>query len=97
MTQTSLHHRSVGGQGGQDVNQLAKENIADPVGAVSPMLGAALTAFGVIHSVEPSGGVYLPWQLDDASRTVAWQFTAAYAVLAVLIGALSLQRKETPT
>jgi len=61
------------------------------------LLGAALTAFGVIHSVEPSGGVYLPWQLGDASRTVAWQFTAAYAVLAVLIGALSLQRKETPT
>jgi len=58
------------------------------------LLGAAMTAFGVIHSVEPSGGVYLPWLLDEASRAVAWQFTAAYVVLAIVIGVLSLQRKD---
>jgi AGZA family xanthine/uracil permease-like MFS transporter len=58
------------------------------------LLGAAMTAFGVIHSVEPSGGVYLPWLLGEASRAVAWQFTAAYVVLAIVIGALSLQRRD---
>jgi|GEM_PF-2506872 len=32
------------GEAIEPINKLAKENIADPVGAVSPMLGAALTA-----------------------------------------------------
>lgn len=60
------------------------------------LLGAVLTAFGVIHSVEPSGGIYLPWTLSGRASEVAWQFAAAYAVLAVLIGALSLRRDAVP-
>ena len=54
------------------------------------LLGAALSVFGVIHSVELSGGIYLPWQLDDASRQLVWQFAGAYAVLAVVLVALSV-------
>ncbi|QNK02232.1 hypothetical protein [Dyella telluris] len=54
------------------------------------LLGAALSLFGVIHSVELSGGIYLPWKLDEATRQLVWQFTAAYAVLAVVLVALSL-------
>lgn len=51
--------------------------------------GAALTLFGVIHSVEPSGGLYLPWALSGTARTLALQFTAAYGALAVVIALLS--------
>jgi len=60
------------------------------------LIGAALTAFGVIHSVEPSGGVYFPWLLEGSARSVALQFTAAYVVLAVVFGLLSLQKREAP-
>jgi adenine/guanine/hypoxanthine permease len=58
------------------------------------LIGAALTAFGVIHSVEPSGGVYLPWLLEGSPREVALQFTAAYVVLAAVLAALSLQKSD---
>ncbi|MEO7431374.1 MAG: hypothetical protein ABIR62_05010, partial [Dokdonella sp.] len=44
------------------------------------LLGAVLTAFGVIHSVEAAGGIYLPWNLEGMAREVAVQFTAAYVV-----------------
>jgi len=57
------------------------------------LLAAALTAFGIIHSVHPQGGIYLPWHLDGLAATIAWQFTAAYVVLAVFLAGLSLQRK----
>jgi adenine/guanine/hypoxanthine permease len=56
------------------------------------LIGAGLTAFGIIHSVEPGGGVYLPWLLEGSLREVALQFTAAYVVLAIVMGALSLQQ-----
>ena len=64
-----------------------------PAAAVATLLaGALLTLFGVIHSVEPGGGLYLPWNLEGVARTLAFQFTAAYAVLAAVVGLLSLQR-----
>lgn len=53
-------------------------------------LGGVLTAFGVIHSVQPIGAVYLPWLLDPASRALVWQFVGAYGALAVVLGLLSL-------
>ncbi len=56
------------------------------------MIGAGLTLFGIIHSVLPSGGIYLPWNLPELSRGIALQFSAAYALLAVLMLALSMQR-----
>ena len=59
------------------------------------LVGALLTACGVIHSIDPAGAVYLPWQLDPASRTVVAQFAGAYVVLAAILVALSLQRPRT--
>ena len=56
------------------------------------VLCAALTAFGVIHSVDPRGGVYLPWTLEGLRAVIAGQFAGAYAVLALLLAALSWQR-----
>jgi AGZA family xanthine/uracil permease-like MFS transporter len=60
------------------------------------LLGAALSLFGVIHSVQLSGGIYLPWQLDAASRLLVWQFAGAYAVLAVVLVALSVSASSRP-
>jgi adenine/guanine/hypoxanthine permease len=56
------------------------------------LVGAVLTLFGVIHSVEPSGGLYLPWTLTGAARSLAFQFAEAYVALAVVLGLLGLQR-----
>ncbi|KAF1692167.1 hypothetical protein CSC62_14765 [Pseudoxanthomonas jiangsuensis] len=56
------------------------------------LLAAALTLFGIVHSVDPRGGIYLPWNLEGLRATIAWQFAAAYAVLAALLGLLSLQK-----
>ncbi|HSE11215.1 MAG TPA: hypothetical protein VLB69_01155, partial [Rudaea sp.] len=52
------------------------------------LLGALLTAFGVIHSIEPSGGIYLPWSLAASGRFLVAQFTGAYLVLAAILLAL---------
>ena len=56
------------------------------------LLGGALTVFGVIHSVELSGGIYLPWQLAPAARAEVMQFAGAYLALALVLLVLSLQR-----
>jgi len=55
-------------------------------------VAAALSAFGVIHSTDPRGGIYLPWQLEGLRQAITLQVTAAYAVLAVVIGLMSLQK-----
>ena len=54
------------------------------------LLGGALSLFGIIHSVQLSGGIYLPWLLDDASRLLVWQFAGAYLVLALVLVLLSV-------
>lgn len=56
------------------------------------LLGGGLTLFGLIHSVEPTGDVYLPWLLEAGSRALVWQFAGAYGVLAGVLLLLSLQR-----
>lgn len=58
------------------------------------VLGALLTVFGIIHSVDPAGSIYLPWHLAESARLLVWQFAAAYLVLASTLFALSLL---TPT
>ena len=63
-----------------------------------PIALAALTLFGFIHSVDPRGGIYLPWELAGLPKVIMWQFAGAYAALAVLLGLLSLQKpEERPT
>ena len=60
------------------------------------LVAALFTLFGVIHSVIPSGGIYVPWQLEGLAATICWQFTGAYLALAALMGVLALQRRPTP-
>ena len=50
--------------------------------AASLLACAALSLFGFIHSVTPSGGVYWPWTIGS---TLPYQWSAAYAAFAVLI------------
>jgi AGZA family xanthine/uracil permease-like MFS transporter len=65
--------------------------------AVTTLLaGALLTLFGVIHSVDPGGGLYLPWSLAGVGRTLALQFAAGYLVLAAVVALLSLLPQRTP-
>ena len=66
----------------------------EPVHVLTALLaGALLTLFGIIHSVDPRGGIYLPWDVEGLRATILWQFAGAYAAMAVLLGALSLQKK----
>ncbi|MFT4255671.1 MAG: hypothetical protein QM599_01695 [Pseudoxanthomonas sp.] len=55
------------------------------------LVAAAFTLFGVIHSVDPRGGVYWPWTLHGLRAAIVWQFAGAYVVLAVVLWLLSLQ------
>ncbi|MEX1829150.1 hypothetical protein [Luteibacter sp. CQ10] len=57
-------------------------------------LGGVLTLFGIIHSVDPVGTVYLPWMLDVGQRGLVWQFVAAYGALAVVLAGLSLSSRR---
>jgi adenine/guanine/hypoxanthine permease len=54
--------------------------------------------FGIIHSAAPNGNMYLPWHLGGLERSLAFQFTTAYLVLALIVLALSFTRgaKEPP-
>ena len=52
---------------------------------------AVFSLFGVIHSVEPAGGLYLPWAL---SGNLSWRLAGGYAALAILL--LTLSRFGTP-
>lgn len=56
------------------------------------LFGALLTLFGFIHSVDPRGGIYLPWALSGLPKAILWQFFGAYVALAALLGLLGLQK-----
>jgi AGZA family xanthine/uracil permease-like MFS transporter len=53
--------------------------------AVSLLACAALSLFGFIHSVLPTAGIYFPWAV---ASDLPWHWSAAYALLAVVILAL---------
>ena len=65
------------------------------VGAL--LIGAAFTAFGVMHSAHPQGGLYWPWALEGRTLSLMLQFTAAYLTLAALLALLSLTNRTTKT
>jgi AGZA family xanthine/uracil permease-like MFS transporter len=50
--------------------------------AVTLAVCGALALFGFIHSVLPTGGIYLPWR---AGSTLPWHWAVAYVALAMLI------------
>jgi len=53
--------------------------------AVVLAAAAALSLFGLIHSVLPSGGVYLPWSGSLLGSHLPYHWAAGYALLAGLI------------
>jgi AGZA family xanthine/uracil permease-like MFS transporter len=58
--------------------------------ALSFVACAVLTAFGVIHSVAPDGGVYWPWAAPDP-RVFEW--VGGYLIVAATIAALSFSKE----
>jgi AGZA family xanthine/uracil permease-like MFS transporter len=59
------------------------------------LVAAALSFFGFMHSVLPTGGIYLPWSI--ASR-LPYHWALGYALLAVVLLGLSRTRafRDTP-
>jgi len=55
---------------------------------------AGFTFFGVIHSASPDGNMYLPWNLSAPGNQIPYQFTAAYALIAVVVLALSFTKQS---
>jgi AGZA family xanthine/uracil permease-like MFS transporter len=53
---------------------------------------AALSVFGLIHSVLPTGGVYLPGSAALEGSTLPYRWAAGYAMFAVLVMLLSRTR-----
>jgi AGZA family xanthine/uracil permease-like MFS transporter len=53
---------------------------------ITLLICAGLSLFGFIHSVLPSGGVYLPWAVNS---NLPWHWAAAYSGLAVVLLLLS--------
>jgi hypothetical protein len=53
---------------------------------VTLLICAALSLFGFIHSVLPSGGIYLPWTVTSS---LPFHWAAGYAGLAVVLLVLS--------
>ena len=48
-------------------------------------IAAALSLFGLIHSVLPSGGVYVPWSDALLGSGVPYHWAAGYAALAAMV------------
>jgi AGZA family xanthine/uracil permease-like MFS transporter len=66
---------------------LIDHRIARAVAALSAC--ALLSAFGLIHSVLPTGGIYLPGSAALAGSKAPWHWTAAYLTLALMLAALA--------
>src|SRR3546814_14094417 len=49
------------------------------------LVAAALALFGLIHSVDPRGGVYLPRELQGLPAVVVGRFVGAYGGLAEVL------------
>jgi AGZA family xanthine/uracil permease-like MFS transporter len=57
------------------------------LGRAAAVLGVAavLALFGLIHSVLPTGGIYLPWQAALLGSRTPYHWSAAYTVLALTV------------
>jgi AGZA family xanthine/uracil permease-like MFS transporter len=56
--------------------------------ATTLALCSALSLFGVIHSVLPTGGIYLPWSAALRGSVAPYHWAASYALVALMIVAL---------
>lgn len=58
---------------------------------------AALSLFGLIHSILPTGGIYLPWGTSVQGSHTPYHWAAAYlAFAAMVVGFGSLDRTKQP-
>ncbi len=55
---------------------------------------SALSFFGVIHSVLPTGGIYLPWSAALHGSVAPYHWAASYALVAAMIVALGATRRS---
>ncbi|MDQ5988211.1 MAG: hypothetical protein CSYNP_03969 [Syntrophus sp. SKADARSKE-3] len=67
------------------------------VSAAYLLLLAGFTFFGIVHSAMPDGSMYFPWTLSAMAKQIPYQFTLAYAVLAVLLIFLSFTKDSKLT
>ena len=51
-----------------------------------------LSCFGLIHSILPTGGIYLPWSHELGLSTFHYQWAAAYGLLAAVLWMLSFTK-----
>ena len=60
------------------------------IGAAAVTLGAAavLSLFGLIHSVLPTGGIYVPWSAALLGSRIPYHWAAAYVAVALMLMAL---------
>lgn len=67
--------------------------------AGAAFLAAVFTAFGVIHSVLPSAGMYLPWSLPDAGGTEAlvMRLSTAYLIAGIVLFLFSFSKEDPIT
>ena len=62
--------------------------------SVTLAICSALSFFGVIHSVLPTGGIYLPWSAALHGSVAPYHWAAAYALVAVMIVGLGATRRS---
>ena len=63
--------------------------------SVTLAICSALSFFGVIHSVLPTGGIYLPWSAALHGSVAPYHWAAAYALVAVMIVALGASARRS--
>lgn len=63
--------------------------------SVTLALCAGLSVFGVIHSVLPTGGIYVPWSAALQGSVAPYHWAAAYALVAVMIAVLGATVRTT--
>jgi len=62
--------------------------------AVYFLILGGLSFFGLVHSAMSDGSMYLPWDLPAPFFNIPYQFTTAYAVLALILLALSFTKES---
>ena len=63
--------------------------------SVTLAICSALSFFGVIHSVLPTGGIYLPWSAALHGSVAPYHWAAAYALVAIMIAALGANARRS--
>ncbi|HUG54832.1 MAG TPA: hypothetical protein VMR21_14580 [Vicinamibacteria bacterium] len=61
--------------------------------ATTLALCALLSLFGVIHSVLPTGGIYLPWSEALLGSAAPYHWAAAYALVGLMVAALGARAR----